>query len=514
MQDSSVPTSVFNMADLPKFQPWKEIAIFAQILMELAWIVPWYRSFTYGTNAAQPWRVFGVLLIILLVTHWTVRGLNFFNLKISIRRVVMISLLIGLTLGSLRFLLYFREPLSLFELIERPVRAFGDVLVLIPDEFVIMIVVLFVAFRGISIAGQVTSPRDMIQRFQIGIAMMVLFILLNTLLTGEIPGDLLFIFLFSGLIAIGSSRMAVNERLRGGRHTPFDRRWFFALIITALVAVVTAYFAARLPEIPIFNYLVRIVTLLGSFVIGIFLLLLMPVVILLILALTWLINNFNVSNTIPQVVNNLQTALNSLSKLASQLFQFMGAYIPDISIAKPYLLWFALLGLLVLGLLWVGVSWLLQNYGKLLEEDLEPVFERRNIFQLLRYVLMRQLGNIGQRLDRRMDRFRPRHKLAAIRIRQIYQELILLSEEFGAHKLDAQTPLEYESTLMELLPDHKVDIDRITQAYIRVRYGELPEDLDEMEQLEQGWSSIQEESRRLLGLHESKESSGEPASMA
>jgi hypothetical protein len=32
--------------------------------------------------------------------------------------------------------------------------------------------------------------------------------------------------------------------------------------------------------------------------------------------------------------------------------------------------------------------------------------------------------------------------------------------------------------------------------------------------LEKGWNSIQEESRRLLGLHESKESSGEPASMA
>ena len=50
------------MNKLPlRFKPWREVAILGVIVMELSWVVPWFRSLTPATRAVVPWRAFVVL---------------------------------------------------------------------------------------------------------------------------------------------------------------------------------------------------------------------------------------------------------------------------------------------------------------------------------------------------------------------------------------------------------------------------------------------------------------------
>ena len=60
-----------------------------------------------------------------------------------------------------------------------------------------------------------------------------------------------------------------------------------------------------------------------------------------------------------------------------------------------------------------------------------------------------------------------------------------------------QTPLEFLPEMGELFSNQLDDLRKITQAYIRIRYGELPEINEELDALEKSWQNVQEEGRRL-----------------
>ena len=62
----------------------------------------------------------------------------------------------------------------------------------------------------------------------------------------------------------------------------------------------------------------------------------------------------------------------------------------------------------------------------------------------------------------------------------------------------SQTPLEFLPSLQGLFPDLMVELDTITEAYLRVRYGELPETASEVEYVERAWRLIQVEGQTKL----------------
>ena len=66
---------------LPRWRAWRDLAILGLIVMELSWLVPWYRSLTLATYAVSPGRAFLVLGGILLSTHLIARLMNFVYLR-------------------------------------------------------------------------------------------------------------------------------------------------------------------------------------------------------------------------------------------------------------------------------------------------------------------------------------------------------------------------------------------------------------------------------------------------
>jgi hypothetical protein len=80
----------------------------------------------------------------------------------------------------------------------------------------------------------------------------------------------------------------------------------------------------------------------------------------------------------------------------------------------------------------------------------------------------------------------------AVSIRRIYRAMMQLAATNGYPKLDAETPYEYLKTLAQWWPHHPVEVRLITDAYVKLRYGEIPETTDELAAIWLAWQRLQQ----------------------
>jgi len=90
-----------------------------------------------------------------------------------------------------------------------------------------------------------------------------------------------------------------------------------------------------------------------------------------------------------------------------------------------------------------------------------------------------------------------RRMLAATVIRRIYTQLLYLAAELGCPRHRAETPYEFQERLMELFPEQREQVGLITDAYVHVRYGEIPEEDRIISLVEGAWDSINKEARKF-----------------
>jgi hypothetical protein len=482
----------------PRLHPWRELSLLAQMGMELCWIVPWYRSLTQATHAASTGRVFLTLGGIMLVSHWLSRGMNFFQIRMDVRRAALaVCLLVSIAAG-LEILLYYQDPFSLRALLERPVATFADLLIVIPDEFIVILAAAFTALRGVTTASEHVGPVGMVERFQIGVGMFFLFILLNTLVTGETPGSLIYLFLFLGLTAVGAARVASLERMRGGRRSPLDRRWSAGMIGATGLATLLAGWVGNLIEGQAFQLILRILETLAGVLLAALVLVFSPILILAVIALTWAIERSGLTATLPKIVNTFQQLVGTVLQFGLALLARLQAYLPDPRLVKPALLWSILIGTLLLGLLWVGLRWALARQREMAEDEVASLLEPGELLRMARLALQNRLRQLRQSLETRLGLLRDEHLRAAVRVRQIYAELLALSAELGTPRLSAQTPQEFQEHLQGLFRECQAEVETITQAYQRVRYGELPESPAEIAGVELAWEQVAEAGRQRL----------------
>ena len=83
----------------------------------------------------------------------------------------------------------------------------------------------------------------------------------------------------------------------------------------------------------------------------------------------------------------------------------------------------------------------------------------------------------------------------AASIRRIYAQMIATAGRRGYPRSISETPLEFLSTLVDAWPDLELDMRAVTDAYIRVHYGELPETQTELEAIRAAWKRVQSAAR-------------------
>jgi hypothetical protein len=471
---------------IPQIRYWRELSIIAMMCMEISWIVPWYRSLTPATYAVSLARVFLVLMGILLLANISMRVMNFLDLKISIRRGVIFILLVISVFVGLKLLLYQSDPIQVGELLDRPFKAFGDVRGIIPDEFLIIVFVLVVFWRGLSLASKYIDPISVRHNFYLGLAMFTAFIFINTLVTGETPGFMLYLFFVSALIALASARIFTITQLRGGATNPFDLPWFLGIFVTTLVTVGLAGLVAWL-----FSGQTSIVGAIGSLILGIFSVLMLALISpLIFLAERFLTMSPNVSGAFQNVIDVLDDLRNTFGAMANNLFNLFN--IPSLlnwmQLLKPVLLWGFVIAISI-AIMYSISRWLFkERYSD--RDNLESIIEPGDLMRLLRQAVQNQLAKLGQILRDRSRLRSGQRWLAAAKIRRIYARLMDLCSKLDNPRPPAHTPLEFLPALEGLFPEGKEEVRTITHAYLRVRYGELPESNQEVTMVESAWERV------------------------
>jgi len=474
----------------PDWRPWRELALFSLMVMELCWLVPWYRSLTPATYAARSGWVFLVFGSIILSVHLVVRFMNYLHLRLDLRRWILAVMLLICVFFGLKALLYTNQAISLSELVSRPIRAFSDLSSLIPDEFLVGLVTLFACWRGISLAQALIGPLAIIRNFQFGIFMFLGYMFLNTIVTGETPGAFIYIFFFAALIAMVAARISVLGFLRGGGRSPFDRRWFLGMLSTAFGVVGLAALVARVSSGQL-DFLVLVGELIFR-VLAIAIILLISPLLYLLITLT------QKAPGVPASIVQLMNTLNGLRTfLGSKALEFGGhlAWLPNL---KPILFWSITIAVALIVMATLSL-WFMRTQGKRVD-DRQSLVSGGEIWRLMRAAVRKQLSKLGEDLAGLLRIKHSQRLLAAARIRRIYVQLMELCGDLGKSRPAALTPLEFLPTLMDLFPGFESDLRTITQAYLRVRYGELPETRKEVDEVEAAWAQVHARGQELLNI--------------
>jgi len=100
------------------------------------------------------------------------------------------------------------------------------------------------------------------------------------------------------------------------------------------------------------------------------------------------------------------------------------------------------------------------------------------------------LKNLFPMLGRRRKRASARSLIAAARIRRVYAQLMALCNQMGKPRPRSLTPNEFLTRLYNLFPENNSDLEIITEAYVKVRYGELPETSKDVAEVFDSWERV------------------------
>jgi hypothetical protein len=470
-----------------RLNPWRALAALNLALVELSWLVLWYRGLIPAAARLPLAQVFATLGGLLLLATSAGRFLPALRLR-SGPQFVVVGALLGLSLlFGLRYLLPAGAP-------GLP-RAgpWWDLVEALPAEFIVTAVVLFAWWRGLRLARLWIGPAAVLRVFKWGAGLLLAHALLFTHQAGpEQAGWAYGLFTFAGLMALAASRVALLASLRGGRRSPFDRRWLGGLAGAALVTVsVSALVAAGL-----YSQRERLAGWLEGLLYFLGLLVAAPVLLL--------------ATLLAGSVDQLQAALPTSTpaapiptweveaaspKVAERLAQLLRGS-GGISISE-LLFYAALLAAILLLLLGVRQAW--TAAARLRSERVDSVEAYAGLAGLARSLaeaLLDGARQAGAELARRWRR--GGQLLASARIRRIYARLLALGADLDQPRPAAHTPLEYLLALEALFPEHTTELELITAAYVQVRYGELPENPAQMAAIERAWERLQARGAALL----------------
>ena len=481
MKTASVqPVAIFKFEPL---NPWREAALLGLMLMELSWITPWFQAATWITASYPTLRTFLVLGGALLGANLFARLVNALHLKSSVRQWVLFGFMLVYVLLANALLVDTSQGNNLQALIKEPAALTPQFDVMMAGNIVVGVSILLIAWRGIVLAREYAGPISIFESLRLGIILLTAYSLLVAGPSGTNPTGYVVLFLSSGLLAMVSARIAVLSRLRGGMRHSFDRKWFFG-ITAAITVILTA--ALAFAEF-LLGQMERIARVLQAAYVLFVMVIAAPLLFLLSL-LNPQFPTLTLVQPTPTPEGDLsvifdQAKLDNTENLAGEsLLAGLAPYL------KLLIVWGVILFVLYI-LARQFKNWTLSADGED-DTDRQSLLGPGGLRRLFGLNLRKAAHNLGENLAN-FRRLRSRERLlAADRIRQIYTHLIDLAAELGKPRSEADTPLEYLSELKVLFPTSEQDLIEITEAYLRVRYGQFPETQAEVEIVENAWQII------------------------
>ncbi len=466
----------FNQTDL-RLRLWGDFAMIALLVMESFWITDWYDVLAHPKAGWLTTDIF--IVVVLFLSHILARTAAHFRLSINWRRGVIVAWLVAAITAGFPILTFAGEGLTLIEIARKIGISFttlGSDLI----EFWHILLLLLIVLHAVRLAREPLQVYTSRANFQLGLFLLLLY---GLLFSWNKPAQAIITtygFLFCGIAAMSAARISTLSEQRGGRLPRLQFTWLVGILSTAAVvvgiAVMLGWFTTNIASEAValaFTILFSIMLLIGLVVFS-------PIL-LLILALGPTL--MNLLDTLSRI-----TLFAEMMKFASEAAKKIGITPEWIEAAAQTTKPFALIGILagVVVLILVTMVWKPWQ-RRLLAEETASTLPLRAALRFPRLLFKRFSGRLpsGSRI------------LAAARIRRAYAQLMELSSRLGKPRLPSATPLEFLPVLQTLFPGEEQTLHAITQAYLQVRYGELPETYEEVQLVLLGWERIKIQGKRL-----------------
>jgi hypothetical protein len=460
-----------------RLQLWPELAVHSLLLMETAWVSSWYQAL-HGFR--EDWLMdFVILGGFFFAAYWLSRLLSGWRLKRYWQRIFFFAWLVIAIAISSKLLLYPATNLSIWQLLERPFQAIFTNAAR-QGEFWHLLIFLVLGLRAIHIARSPLDQRELLTGFQIGLFALMVFGVAYSLSIHALSLGPLFLFLFFGLMALACGRISQISELRGGRLPGIQPLWGGGIALVVLVLILITLVSGWIFEFALADAVAFLIYLLFAVLMTIFLLLISPFLFLVNFLVQWLQERF----TSPEAQETFDLVSQLYNRL-NQADEHLKNVVALIERIEPFLL-VGILGLiLVAAILWLG--WRPLKQVLLGEQEVQNLPASP-----LKLATPHLPGT------RRPAFHRSGQLLAAMRIRQIYARLLALSARLGLVRSPACTPIEFLPALVALFPEHKIELESITQAYLRVRYGLLPESEAEVQTIMDAWQRVNQAGRKKI----------------
>jgi hypothetical protein len=456
---------------------WPQVAVFLLVIVELCWILPWFRMVMQVTSASPIWEAALVLGGIMLAVY----GLGYAMEALRLMKNIQLAGFVVFLAGSLLL----AENL----LLQKPAFGAVDSLAkLDPGAVLVLFFVIWMWWRGLTLSQDVLRPTTAWRRFELGLLFFMAYLFIASQESFYRPGFGVFVlFLFSGLMAVVFARVSYVGINKGSSKNPFDLRWLSSVFGILGVTVTLAALVGSLltGQYRLFlDFLANAIKFLIA-------------VTIFILGIPGLLISFLITPIVPWLKVVLSKPLATLfPENANGLRYLVGPADQELiplPVSFQTICFWALVLLLVLVLI-ARIRRTLQARRYSTTHEPELLLKRGEAREIIRKALQDALNGLAGRL-------RPARRLiAAARIRRIYAQLMDLSEELNYPRPESTTPYEFLPDLSELFTNQTEDLRMITEAYVRVRYGEFPESIAEIEAVESAWQRILIEGQRLKRL--------------
>jgi hypothetical protein len=469
---------------------WHEVGMIGLLLMEISWVLPWIRSVTPTTQKRGAFVILMVFLGFLVSVTYVNRLLRTLDLRSGIHKFLLVLILIlGLFLLS-RMLIYPCPGLGVSEVMRQIMESMVNVLHTIPEGFLILLMGLYLWWRGIALSSSgVLEIRTTERKFRIGILSLALYGLVFRGLEADYLIDAIPLYFASGLITVTLSRTSTLGKGMTAYRLPYTGSWFIGMLFLTFLTIGTGLLSGLIlqsePANLFFSYLSRAF---NQFLVYLEILIipLLEAVFFVIQKIIDFLSRFIKPGSLQDLLNDLQNA----DVPVFQLQDNGAASQPSAAVAVA-------LVFLILGVL---VFFILRRANR---QKFSPIYP---IYDMGETVI--EQGEMRSRLQRLLDRIwggittfsksqLRRRTLAAEFIRRIYTYLLDLAADLGESRHPADTPYEFERRLIEIFPTHKDQIALITDAYVQVRYGEIPEEEKMILAVEDAWLSIEKQAQKL-----------------
>ncbi len=475
---------------LSQLAPRREILYLMRALAEACVLTPWLTAFALFYRPVDMLPVASAAFVVILGVSYLARGMEALHVRARRRRAIAAGVMAAVSLWALHSLALLPSRWPGWRALFSALESFVSLSTLVPPGLMVVMVVLVVWWRGLQLANKPLSALDASISFQIGVALFAAFLIISSPQAQAQVNPYIVAFFFCQLLAIGLTRVETIGAQSGGRRSPFGGWWIAALTISTSAVMLMA------------GVIIGIVTGAGPEYI---LRLAMPVLAIVLIPLSLVIIPFlmlfggiiealsqamlSLVQTLGEIIARLQ-ALANMSPSAAQ--PAPRPLIIDIALraagASKGALVVILTLLIIAGVLWATGRIRPRRSGDE-DEERESIWSAGGWMARLRGRLEQQFKRIANATDI-LNRFGVSGLFTALTIRRIYAQLQQLAARRGYPRPPALTPYEYTAVLRECFSGYQADLEHITESFVGIRYGELPETPQELADIRAAWERI------------------------